>query len=228
MALRRCSPGVLEFLTYPLDNISSSDHLSPEVDKTQLQKVQKNLSFPLQVSSGFSSFILPPWPHCQFSCILCSPMSRSSSWHRSAVSQLSLTSRLPPGPTSDAAGCPVLWYTLQRAPRTAGKPWAAWGLPHHRLCYDPAVLSYLVAPWGLLKGWQLQILWGGTLLHLPRPIGFTTCTSGISLSQELLIWRHQRFGGTSRGIRVNQLTFHHTKSSVVWSGSIHKKKFTSP
>lgn len=159
MALRRCSPGVLEFLTYPLDNISSSDHLSPEVDKTQLQKVQKNLSFPLQVSSGFSSFILPPWPHCQFSCILCSPMSRSSSWHRSAVSQLSLTSRLPPGPTSDAAGCPVLWYTLQRAPRTAGKPWAAWGLPHHRLCYDPAVLSYLVAPWGLLKGWQLQILY---------------------------------------------------------------------
>lgn len=102
-----------EFLTYPLVYISSSDHLSPEVNKVQLQKVQKNLSFSLQVSSRFSSFILSPWPHCQFSCILPGPTSSSSSWHCGAVSQLSLTSRLPP--TAPARCCwPSFFHDAHR------------------------------------------------------------------------------------------------------------------
>lgn len=75
--------------------------------------MQKNLSFSLQVSSRFSSFILSPWPHCQFSCILPGPTSSSSSWHCGAVSQLSLTSRLPP--TAPARCCwPSFFHDAHR------------------------------------------------------------------------------------------------------------------
>lgn len=117
--------GSPEFLMYPLVYISSSDQLSPEVNKVQLQKVQKNLSFSLQVSSCFSSFILSPWPHCQFSCILHGPTSSSSSWHCSAVSQLALTLRLLPAPIPDAPGHPIPRCTLQKVPCAVEKRWAA-------------------------------------------------------------------------------------------------------
>lgn len=153
-----------EFLTYPLVYISSSDHLSPEVNKVQLQKVQKNLSFSLQVSSRFSSFILSPWPHCQFSCILPGPTSSSSSWHCGAVSQLSLTSRLPPTPL-----CQMLLAILfprctsQRAPCAAEKLRAA-GDGH--TAGSRVVLTVLPNTWRRGLPLQHRIAWRGMLWRM--------------------------------------------------------------
>lgn len=215
MFLSGCCLSSLEFLTCPVVYISSSDHLSPEVKKVQLQKVQKNLSFSLQVSSCFSSFILSPWPHCQLSCILHSPTSSSSSWHCSTVSQLSLTSHCPPSP------CQMLLAILFHDATAEGslrsrKAMSSWGLPQHRfLCGSARIL----AVWGITSCWpsssaSYHTMWYAvtddvgswlssplkrsrktahrTPLSLPWSASFsTTIFSTVFLSQEFLLCEHR-------------------------------------